>query len=66
MADNEDESLPASVRDLKEETEELIRIFDEEFLRTCGILWEKDVSEEPPAHPWPLLSQFRRAKRRNH
>jgi hypothetical protein len=43
MAKDRDEPLPPVVRGIKEETELLIRIFDQLFLRTCGVVWEDDI-----------------------
>jgi hypothetical protein len=43
MAKHRDEPLPEVVRRIKDETNLLIRIFDQFFLRTCGVVWEDDI-----------------------
>ena len=45
MSNHGDQELPVLVREIKQETEQLIRIFDQAFLRTCGIICEKDIEK---------------------
>ena len=41
---NEYDDLPPLVREIKQQTEDLIRIFDQALLQTCGIRWEEDIA----------------------
>jgi hypothetical protein len=63
MCNNDDQELPACVREIKRQTEQLIRLFDQAFLRTCGILWEEDMENLPaaPSRKQRLLERLRPA-----
>jgi hypothetical protein len=43
MCRDEDDELPELVRDIKRETEELIRLTDKAFLKLCSIAWDDDI-----------------------
>ena len=47
MAREENQTLPSVVLEIKQQTEELIRLADQTFLSQCGIKWEDDI--ERPA-----------------
>ena len=50
MWKDEDPELPQIVRDIKRETEALIRLSDKAFIKSCKIAWEDDI-EQPFATP---------------
>jgi hypothetical protein len=64
MPRKEDHDLPEIVREIKEETEALIGLFDRGFLRTCGIASDEEITETPGLDGLPLISALRRIARR--
>ena len=51
MARDNNQQLPDMVLQIKQETEELIRMADKAFLQLCGIAWEEDID-----HPFATRS----------
>ena len=47
MWKDDDRELPQLVREIKQEAEELIRLTDKAFLRSCKIAWDKDFEQSP-------------------
>jgi hypothetical protein len=45
MDDDRDIALPALIREIQVETDRLIQIFDQHFLRSCGVAWANDLYE---------------------
>lgn len=58
MAHHDDPELPALVREIKRETEQLIKLFDQVFLRTCGVMWEEDIENPFVLNAQTLLKRF--------
>jgi hypothetical protein len=45
MEDDRDIPLPALIREIQVETDRLIQVFDQHFLRSCGVAWANDLDE---------------------
>jgi hypothetical protein len=48
------EDLPV-VREIRKQTDELIRLFDQLYLRLCGIRWEEDIDHALAVRVGPRL-----------
>jgi hypothetical protein len=57
VRDKQDDDLPSIVREIREQTEDLIRLFDQIYLRLCGIRWEEDIEHAAERRMWPLLKR---------
>jgi hypothetical protein len=62
---DDNQELPPIVRDIKRDTEELIRLSDKAFLKLCKVAWDDDIEHPfaPPPDPEAPKQALRRKVR---